>query len=61
MLQDALGEPEERVLFLIDVVVGASLHRLGMTGEPMVEADVDADGPGPFSDPGHVAPGASLL
>jgi len=41
-LQDALGEPENRVLFLIDVVVGTLLHRLGMTGEPMVDADVDA-------------------
>jgi AcrR family transcriptional regulator len=41
-LQDALGEPANRVLFLIDVVVGTLLHRLGMTGEPMVDADVDA-------------------
>jgi hypothetical protein len=41
-LQDALDEPENRVLFLIDVVVGILLHRMGMTGEPMVEADVDA-------------------
>ncbi|NJP97651.1 TetR/AcrR family transcriptional regulator [Nonomuraea sp. FMUSA5-5] len=41
-LQDALGEPEQRVLFFIDVVVGTLLHRLGMTGVPMVEADVDA-------------------
>lgn len=41
-LQDALGEPEHRVLFLIDVVVGTLLHRMGMTGEPMVDADVDA-------------------
>ncbi|MEZ7128792.1 TetR/AcrR family transcriptional regulator [Nonomuraea sp. AD125B] len=41
-LQDALGEPESRVLFFIDVVVGALLHRMGMTGEPMVEADVAA-------------------
>lgn len=41
-LMDALGEPEERVLFLIDVVVGTLLHRMGMTGEPMVESDVDA-------------------
>lgn len=55
--QDALGEPEQRVLFFIDVVVGVLLHRMGMTGEPMVDADVDAlvemvlpyfaDGPGP--------------
>ncbi|MER7370638.1 TetR/AcrR family transcriptional regulator [Nonomuraea wenchangensis] len=41
-LQDALGEPESRVLFFIDVVVGALLHRMGMTGEPMVDADVAA-------------------
>jgi AcrR family transcriptional regulator len=41
-LQDALGEPRERVLFLIDVVVGTLLHRMGMTGEPMVDADVTA-------------------
>lgn len=41
-LQEALGEPETRVLFLIDVVVGTLLHRMGMTGEPMVAADVDA-------------------
>ncbi|WP_410638954.1 TetR/AcrR family transcriptional regulator [Amycolatopsis sp. lyj-346] len=41
-LQEALGEPEHRVLFFIDVVVGALLHRMGMTGEPMVDADVAA-------------------
>jgi AcrR family transcriptional regulator len=41
-LQDVLGEPENRVLFLVDVVVGTLLHRMGMTGEPMVDADVDA-------------------
>ncbi|GAB2671744.1 TetR/AcrR family transcriptional regulator [Saccharopolyspora gloriosae] len=41
-LQDALGEPEHRVLFLIDVVVGTLLHRMGMTGAPMVDADVTA-------------------
>jgi hypothetical protein len=42
VLQDVLDEPENRVLFLIDVVVGILLHRMGMTGEPMIEADVDA-------------------
>jgi AcrR family transcriptional regulator len=41
-LQEALGEPENRVLFLIDVVVGTLLHRMGMTGEPMADDDVDA-------------------
>ena len=40
--EEALGEPRERVLFLIDVVVGVLLHRMGMTGEPMAESDVDA-------------------
>ena len=39
-LQEALGEPEDRVLLLIDTVVGALLHRMGMTGAPMVDADV---------------------
>ncbi|MDX2971542.1 TetR/AcrR family transcriptional regulator [Kribbella solani] len=41
-LHDALGEPDQRILFLIDVVIGTLLHRMGMTGEPMVDADVDA-------------------
>jgi AcrR family transcriptional regulator len=42
VLQDLLGEPESRVLLIIDVIVGTLLHRMGMTGEPMVDADVDA-------------------
>jgi AcrR family transcriptional regulator len=41
-LQEALGEPENRVLFFIDVVVGVLLHRMGMTGRPMADEDVDA-------------------
>lgn len=41
-LQDALREPENRVLLFIDVVTGTLLHRMGMTGEPMVDADVAA-------------------
>ncbi|MBE3012682.1 TetR/AcrR family transcriptional regulator [Microbispora sp. NEAU-D428] len=41
-LRDALGEPDDRVLFFIDVVVGTLLHRMGMTGRPMVDADVAA-------------------
>jgi AcrR family transcriptional regulator len=41
-LQDVLGLPENRVLLLIDVIVGTLLHRMGMTGEPMVEADIGA-------------------
>lgn len=41
-LQDALGESEQRVLFLIDVVTGTLLHRLGMTGAPMDDSDLNA-------------------
>lgn len=41
-LQEALGKSEQRVLFLIDVVVGTLLHRMGMTGEPMADGDLDA-------------------
>ncbi|WP_436786477.1 TetR-like C-terminal domain-containing protein [Yinghuangia sp. YIM S10712] len=41
-IQEALGEPEHRVLFYIDVIVGTMLHRMGMTGAPMVEEDVAA-------------------
>jgi AcrR family transcriptional regulator len=40
VLQDVLGEPEDRVLLMIDTIVGALLHRMGMTGAPMVETDV---------------------
>jgi AcrR family transcriptional regulator len=42
VLQDVLGEPENRALLIIDVLVGTLLHRMGMTGEPMADADVDA-------------------
>ena len=42
-LQEALGEPEHRVLFVIDVVIGTLLHRMGRTGEPMVDADALAE------------------
>jgi AcrR family transcriptional regulator len=42
VLQEALGESEQRVLFFVDVVIGTLLHRMGMTGEPMAAADVDA-------------------
>ncbi|MET7396562.1 TetR/AcrR family transcriptional regulator [Dactylosporangium sp. NPDC005572] len=38
-LQEVLGESEQRVLFFVDVVVGTLLHRLGMTGSPMVDVD----------------------
>lgn len=41
-LQDALNEPESRVLFYIDVIVGTMLHRMGMTGAPMAKADISA-------------------
>jgi AcrR family transcriptional regulator len=41
-LHAALDEPDRRVLLFIDVVTGTLLHRMGMTGEPMVESDVDA-------------------
>ena len=41
-LQEALGESEERVLLLIDVIVGTLLHRMGMNGELMADSDVDA-------------------
>jgi len=40
--QEALGEPENRVLLFIDIIVGTLLHRLGMTGAPMVDVDVAA-------------------
>ncbi|RZT19868.1 TetR family transcriptional regulator [Kribbella sp. VKM Ac-2569] len=42
VLTESLGLSEQRVLFFIDVVIGTLLHRMGMTGEPMVESDVDA-------------------
>jgi len=42
VLQDMLGEPEDRVLLVIDVVAGTMLHRMGMTGAPMADADVTA-------------------
>ncbi|GAA0449105.1 TetR family transcriptional regulator [Paractinoplanes deccanensis] len=41
-VEKALGLPEREVLFIIDVVVGTLLHRMGMTGEPMADDDVEA-------------------
>jgi AcrR family transcriptional regulator len=41
VLTESLGLPEQRVLFFIDIVIGTLLHRMGMTGEPMVESDVE--------------------
>src|SRR5262245_1717361 len=42
VLEDVLGETEYRVLLIIDVVAGTMLHRMGVTGAPMVDADVNA-------------------
>ncbi|WP_199520867.1 TetR/AcrR family transcriptional regulator [Jiangella anatolica] len=42
VLQELLGQPTDRVLLLVDVIVGTVLHRMGMTGAPMAEADVAA-------------------
>lgn len=42
VLQDLLAEPANRTLFIVDVVVGTLLHRMGISGEPTVDADVDA-------------------
>lgn len=39
-LQDAFGEPANRILLFIDVVVGTLLHRMGITGASMADADV---------------------
>jgi AcrR family transcriptional regulator len=41
-LQEALGEPPHRIRLLMDVVTGTLIHRMGMTGEPMADADVAA-------------------
>ena len=41
-LQAALDEPEDRILLVIDVVVGTLLHRMGISGAPMVDTDVTA-------------------
>jgi len=42
VLKDVLGKTEEHVLLIIDVVAGTMLHRMGMTGAPMADADVGA-------------------
>ena len=42
VLMESLGLPEQRVLFVIDIVIGTLLHRMGITGRPMVESDVEA-------------------
>jgi AcrR family transcriptional regulator len=42
VLQEVLGETEERVMLVTDVVAGTMLHRMGMTGAPMADADVAA-------------------
>ncbi|WP_309104594.1 TetR/AcrR family transcriptional regulator [Microbacterium sp.] len=41
-VQTALDQPEREALLFIDIVVGTLLHRMGMTGRPMVEEDVEA-------------------
>jgi hypothetical protein len=41
-LREALSKPDNRVLLYIDVIVGTLLHRMGMTGRPMGDADVAA-------------------
>ncbi|MGH3589116.1 MAG: TetR/AcrR family transcriptional regulator [Pseudonocardia sp.] len=41
VLQDLLAGSERRALLVVDVVVGTLLHRMGMTGEPMADADLD--------------------
>jgi len=40
-LQRALGEPTDRFLLHVDVIAGTLLHRLGIRGAPMAEADVE--------------------
>ena len=42
VLRDVLDAPDDRILLYIDVIVGTLLHRMGMTGRPMDDADVAA-------------------
>ena len=42
VLQDLLDERDDQARLIIDVLVGTLLHRMGMTGEAMVDSDVDA-------------------
>ncbi|WP_026923159.1 TetR-like C-terminal domain-containing protein [Glycomyces arizonensis] len=42
VLKDYLGESEQRIVLFIDVITGTLLHRMGMTGRPMADADVEA-------------------
>jgi len=41
ILMKWLGESERKVRFVIDVIIGTMLHRMGITGEPMDDEDVD--------------------
>ena len=41
VLQDAFEASPRHVLLLVDLVVGTLLHRLGLSGEPMAEDDLD--------------------
>lgn len=40
-LEELLGASEKRVLFLIDTFVGTLLHRMGISGAPMVADEVE--------------------
>ena len=40
-VREVLGETDQRVLLIIDIVTGTLLHRMGMTGQPMVDDDVE--------------------
>ena len=40
-LSEAVGLPEARLLLLIDVVAGSLLHRMGITGRPMSDDDIE--------------------
>jgi AcrR family transcriptional regulator len=41
-LKAALDRPEPTLLLLIDVLTGTMLHRMGISGAPMADADVEA-------------------
>jgi AcrR family transcriptional regulator len=41
-LKEKLAQPESTILLLIDVITGTMLHRMGIAGAPMVDADVTA-------------------
>jgi AcrR family transcriptional regulator len=41
-LKERLAQPDSTILLLIDVITGTMLHRMGISGAPMVDADVTA-------------------